>query len=693
MSQQRRPGPEEDDREVIRPIPFEPPGARRRVARLPLRSIGVAASVLVLLALVLVAVFVITSRSLSITVQPEPDSLRIEGGIVVPLGERFLARPGSYRLHAGAEGYHPLNETLTVTGQHDQRFEFRLRPLPGHLRVEAGPMATARVYLDGEEQGNTPITLRSLEAGEHSVRAEAARYRPAERELTIEGRGIEQQLRFELEPAWAEVSIASSPPGATLSIDGEAAGSTPLTHEVLEGRRRFELQLEGHKSWRQEIDVTAGEPLDLGTIDLPLADATLKVLTEPAGANITIDGEFRGQSPFSFSARPGATVRVQAYKPGYEKRARSVDVKRGEQQVRLELEPRLGEVMVLSLPEDARLYVDGEPRGKAVQILRLPARPHRIELRREGYQPYSTTVTPRPGVQQRIEARLLSKEQARRARIEDRIRTAAGQELKLFRPDSRFTMGAPRREPGRRANEVQRDVRLTRPFYLSLREVTNAQFKKFLSSHSSGRAGPHSLDGSKQPVARVSWEQAAKYCNWLSEQDGLQPFYQLEGGAVAGADEQANGYRLPTEAEWVWAARVRPDGSLRKFPWGDEMPPSRDSGNYADLSARDVVGEVLRNYSDDYPVSAPVGSLLANEKGVFDLGGNVAEWVHDIYDIAMPAQGVTLTDPTGPENGDSHVIRGSSWAHAGITELRLSYRDNGSEGREDLGFRIARYLE
>ncbi|MGH8246162.1 MAG: formylglycine-generating enzyme family protein, partial [Gammaproteobacteria bacterium] len=74
-------------------------------------------------------------------------------------------------------------------------------------------------------------------------------------------------------------------------------------------------------------------------------------------------------------------------------------------------------------------------------------------------------------------------------------------------------------------------------------------------------------------------------------------------------------------------------------------------------------------------------------------GGNAAEWVHDHYDIAAEESGAAALDPLGPESGEHHVIRGASWAHGGLTELRLSYRDYGLEGRDDVGFRIARYLE
>jgi formylglycine-generating enzyme required for sulfatase activity len=87
-----------------------------------------------------------------------------------------------------------------------------------------------------------------------------------------------------------------------------------------------------------------------------------------------------------------------------------------------------------------------------------------------------------------------------------------------------------------------------------------------------------------------------------------------------------------------------------------------------------------------------VGSFQASRKGLFDLGGNVAEWVHDVYTIPS-ANGTSELDPLGSQTGDNYVIRGASWSLSKLAELRLSFRDYGQAGRDDVGFRIARYAE
>jgi formylglycine-generating enzyme required for sulfatase activity len=77
---------------------------------------------------------------------------------------------------------------------------------------------------------------------------------------------------------------------------------------------------------------------------------------------------------------------------------------------------------------------------------------------------------------------------------------------------------------------------------------------------------------------------------------------------------------------------------------------------------------------------------------LFDLGGNVVEWCHDYYSIFPYAADTLYADPTGPKTGKHHVVRGSSWKHSGITQLRCAFRDYSNDKRPDLGFRICRYL-
>jgi formylglycine-generating enzyme required for sulfatase activity len=153
------------------------------------------------------------------------------------------------------------------------------------------------------------------------------------------------------------------------------------------------------------------------------------------------------------------------------------------------------------------------------------------------------------------------------------------------------------------------------------------------------------------------------------------------------------GYRLPTVAEWERVARY-PDGrAALKYPWGPALPVPPGAGNYADAKAKGLVALVLDGYDDGFATTAPVQSFPANALGFLNLGGNAAEWAHDLYTITPSVEGQPARDPVGPAEGEYHVIRGASWMHATVTELRLSYRDYGKDPRPDVGFRVARYAE
>jgi len=685
--------PEDDHGEIIEPIDFRPASPDEWRAPTRLRP-ALFVTVGVLAALALVAVFLVTARPVLLTFSPEADSVSVSGGVTLPVGERILMRPGSYRLQAEREGYHPLDERFELVRGEDTSFAFEFRPLPGLLDVVSEPVSGARVMVDGADVGVTPLEALEIEPGSYDIVIQADRYLPKQQALEIEGRGRSQSISATLEPAWVDISLVTEPEGAEISLaDGTVLGTTPATFELLQGAHVLTAKLDGYKAWQQELEVVAGEDQELDPVRLERADGLLMISSRPAGATVTVDGNFQGRTPLEVQLAPGRAYQVDLFRPGHTRVRREVRIVSGaEQRLAVDLPAELGDIRIDVQPSDATVLVDGREQGRANQTLSLPAVAHAIEIRKEGYVAYRTSVTPRPGFPQEISLRLQTVEEARRAAIRPVIETAAGQEMRLLRPGT-FTMGASRREPGRRANEVLREVTLTRPFYLATTEVTNAAFRKFAGGHDSGSWESNSLSGDRQPVVNISWQEAARFCNWLSEQDGLPPAYLVQGNRVVGFDPDSTGYRLPTEAEWEWAARVKDDGSQLRFPWGDSMPPPERFGNYADRSVANLLGRTIMGYTDGAIVSAPVANYGANHHGIYDLGSNVAEWVNDFYAGSSEDLPSGVVDPLGPDGGEYHVIRGASWMHGTITELRLTFRDFGRDGRNDVGFRIARYLE
>jgi formylglycine-generating enzyme required for sulfatase activity len=673
---------------LVRPAAFHPrplPAASEaRPSRRPSLRLVLAA-----LVLVLGASFLLAARTVEVRVEPEPERLSVRGWPHLSWGQRRLLLPGRYAVRAERSGYRPLEQTMVVTHERGQVARFALERLPGRLVLRTTPAEGVRVLVDGAERGATPLEALDVATGDHEVVLRAEGYTTFATRLTVTGGGELQTLEATLTPDRAPVSFSSEPSGAGVRVDGAEVGRTPTTVDLGSGTRTVEVALAGYKSAGRRIDVVAERPLSVPLFRLEPRPGRLAVTSDPVGAAVSVDGEFRGETPVEVAVTPGGPHALRLTKAGHDPAETSVTLGPDEaRSVSLQLAPRLGEVEVTAEPADAEVVVDGESLGRAGQTLRLTAAPHEIEVRRSGFEPHRVTVTPRPGFPQTVRARLRSLQEpkpAAPARLSVR-----GHELRLLAP-GRFQMGASRREPGRRANETLREVELTRPSYLAVREVTNAQFRRFRPEHSSGRFSNHDLDADEQPVVQVTWEEAAEYCNWLSAQEGLPPVYAVRDGKLARSAPVGTGFRLPTEAEWSRAARY-PDGGPLKYPWGAALPVRLRSGNYADESARPVVPVVLHGYDDRYAVSAPVGSFPPNALGFFDLGGNVAEWVQDVYAIP-PADAPLERDPLGPPAGELHVVLGSSFLHGMVTELRLSYRDYATKARPDVGFRIARYAE
>jgi len=690
--------PQDHGAAVIQPSAFQPLGSAEPG---PPRKSHPGRWLLAACALVftLIMLFLLSARSLQVVVTAQaPADVSIDG-LALAFGNRFLLRPGNYTVRASAEGYHPLETPVTVDERDNQTLQLELKLLPGLVSIDSKPPG-ASVQIDGVNVGKTPLRDLSVEAGARTVALALERYLPLTQPLEVTGRSVRQQLELALAPGWADVSIDSKPAGASILVDGEALGTTPATLPLMGGERQLILQLPAYADAQQALLVTPGKPLQLKTIELQPAPGILKLTSVPSGANVTLDGEFHGQTPMDLEVSPGKVHRLAVFKPGYRRYNGTVELPAAGRDSRsVTLSAELGEVRFKISPANAVLKINGKVRGTGSQTLSLPAFEHLVEISLPGHTTVSRRVTPRPGLQQLVEANLLGAQEAAAARPagnKAEITTALGQTLLLFKPaDSPladFTMGASRREPGRRANEVMYPVSLRRPFYLQTTEVTNAQFRQYQSGHNSGQVDGNSLNRDQQPAVQVSWQQAAAFANWLSKREGLPAFYQESNGISTGFKPAATGYRQPSEAEWAWAARAS-GANLLKFPWGDAFPPPANSlENYADESSARVTGRALAGYNDAAVVSAPVGSYKPNQNRLYDMGGNVAEWVHDVYRIP-PANGATEVDPLGSQGGDNYALRGASWSHSKIGELRLSYRDYGQAGRDDVGFRLARYAE
>jgi formylglycine-generating enzyme required for sulfatase activity len=225
-------------------------------------------------------------------------------------------------------------------------------------------------------------------------------------------------------------------------------------------------------------------------------------------------------------------------------------------------------------------------------------------------------------------------------------------------------------------------------FYMDSTLVTGGKWnfvmQGYASSHGYNFDNPGSFKASSHPVQTVNWYDCAKWCNARSEMEGLTPCYYTNPGfslIYTNGDVDAlyvlwgaNGYRLPTEAEWEKAARGGATG--HRFPWSDTDNISESRANYSTGGGAPNydLGGTQTYATGSQPYTSPVGSFPANGYGLFDMAGNVNEWCWDWYGSGYYSSGPSaLTNPQGPSSGSARVLRGGSCFNYAFNE-RCAYR-------------------
>jgi formylglycine-generating enzyme required for sulfatase activity len=240
-----------------------------------------------------------------------------------------------------------------------------------------------------------------------------------------------------------------------------------------------------------------------------------------------------------------------------------------------------------------------------------------------------------------------------------------------------FNMGSPANETQRQDNEGPQHQVTVSAFYMARNLVTQSEYRDIMG------ADPSNFRGPTLPVERVTWFEAVEYCNKLSEREGLTTAYTINGTGndrTVMWNQDANGYRLPTEAEWEYACRA---GTSTPFSTGNNITTAQANydGNYP--YGNNARGQWLERTSN-------VGIYPSNTWGLHDMHGNVFEWCWDWYgNYTSDPQ----TDPTGEATGSYRVLRGGSWYDNG-RYIRSAYRNSSSPFLRSysVGFRLARSI-
>lgn len=253
----------------------------------------------------------------------------------------------------------------------------------------------------------------------------------------------------------------------------------------------------------------------------------------------------------------------------------------------------------------------------------------------------------------------------------------------VFIKGGTFQMGSPESENWREKDETLHTVTLD-GFYISRYEVTQEEFERVMGKNPSAFKG----QGKNLPVENVSWYDAVEFCNALSRAEGLSPAYKIDGENVEW-NKNADGYRLPTESEWEYAARA---GTKTPFS-SSKVPGDSDANFYAHYPYNieqnyfnDSVLETRPGYYRQKTVEA--GNFKPNGNGLYDIHGNVSEWCWDFYG-KYPSS--VVKNPSGTENGSARIARGGGWNDFG-KHLRCAYRSSQipDEPSASRGFRVAR---
>ncbi len=245
----------------------------------------------------------------------------------------------------------------------------------------------------------------------------------------------------------------------------------------------------------------------------------------------------------------------------------------------------------------------------------------------------------------------------------------------------KFLMGSPESENWRSDDELQHEITVS-DFMISQREITQGEYMALVNGN------PSTFIGDDLPVENVTWLEAVMFCNIKSEAEGLTPVYKIDGTKVTW-DLSADGYRLPTEAEWEYACRAG-----TSTPFNLEHSIGADEANFYGHYPY----EIEENYFSQHKLTTKPGiyrgttvepgQFAPNKLGLYDMHGNVGEWCWDIY---APYDVSVKVNPTGPESGTRRVNRGGGWNDF-AKNMRSAYRAAAPQERRlyNVGFRLAR---
>ncbi|MFA5648214.1 MAG: formylglycine-generating enzyme family protein [Bacteroidales bacterium] len=544
--------------------------------------------------------------------------------ILLPFGIVFS------NLHFVTNG---IQSSLAITVNADLpivEISYLARPQPfqqklASVLIESYPDAGMEIFVDGKFTGKyTPATIENIVFGKHTVRLSHPLYRSQEK--TVEIGEATQSLKFTMVAAFAELSINTTN-DAIIQIDGKVIGSTSWKGKLGEGLHIIIVKKEGFSSREQQVTILRGRDVH---VDLMLSPKTgsLEITTDPPGVMITLNGKMYGLTPKTIKDLPLGIYNLSLDKPEYTSIIRRITISDSDLQ-KLEFSMTSGKEVIITSDQDSTLvYIDNEKEGVAPLKIWLKYGSHNIKLQRGALTTIETIEVAHGG----------SKDYS--FTLSNTVDPFEGQ--LVFVKGGTFKMGDLSGDGSREETPVHQVT--VNDFYMGKFEVTQSQWESIMGSN------PSHFNGCPNcPVERVSW---------IDVQEFLVKLNELTGKS----------YRLPTEAEWEYAAKG--GSKSRGFLY----------------SGKNNVNFVAWYSGNSGNKTNPVGQKEPNELGIYDMSGNVWEWVNDWFNYYTETP---KDNPTGPDNGDGRIVKGGSWfGHAGGNRVSCRGSDEPVNKRSYIGFRI-----
>ncbi len=639
--------------------------------------------ILLVIAVLVVLTAVLASRGTRIKIMPdeaaELATIHRHSGLAVVLGETLYSLSTQPAIAVTAEGFKAL---VQVFDKNDfgQLMTLTMTPLPAQLELSTTAGDKVSWLINDKLVAIAETLNHPLPAGDYTLTVTHPHYQDESLSLSLARNELVSRV-ISLTAINGSLSIKTTPAGAHILVDDTAQGVSPLKLALQGGRHVINVMDDHYEPIQDTIEISHQQTDVIREYNLEIKKAALNLSLSPEGGRLVLD-DVPLNASHQLRVSTGVRHTLTYKKPGYFPQTKTFSLTTDQSlDLAFSLKKETGRVEITSSPV-AEVFLNGQAAGSTPLQLSLDAIQQTISLRKPGYRSITRQIIPSAKAPVSINVNLLDEKTARFKEAQPLYTHKAGGTLKLFTPNQTFTMGAERSERGQRANEFVRQVKLSKAFYAGVHEVSIAEYRQFNNT----------ITGQPQlPVTSISWINAARFCNWLSQKEGLQTVYRINNGQLIAVNANTDGYRLLTEAEWEWLARQSARTRRTRFVWGNDYVIPAKAVNIADESAVGTLKRYVSKYNDGYPGVAPVKHFKRETSGLYDQGGNVSEWTHDSYSLVRHGDG-ELSNPFDRSISQIHVVKGANWRSGTVTELRAAFRDGVTASRDNLGFRIGRYV-